>query len=181
MKIKSLGSGLILIAIGLLAGLVFSHAGRRMDIAQAKGTDPSLAAMDEATVSVAETTGKAVVSISAEHVTRIPAARRYYFNGPGGNDEALRRFFDQYFGQIPEREFRQTGLGSGVIIDAQGYILTNQHVVEDADKLTVILPDGRKFAGQVKGADPRADLAVIKIDAGDLPVATLGDSDNIKI
>jgi serine protease Do len=181
MKIKRLISGSVLIAAGLLAGLLFGSAGRHADIAQAQGTGPSLAAMDEATVSVAQTTGKAVVSIAAEHVTKVPAMRRYYYNGPGGNDESLRRFFDQYFGQIPERELRQTGLGSGVIIDARGYILTNQHVVEDADKLTVILPDGRKFTGVVKGSDPRADLAVIKIDSADLPVATLGDSDNLKI
>lgn len=144
------------------------------------GQDP-LSALDQATVSVAQKTGKAVVSISAEHVTRIPAARRYYFYGPGADDDMLRRFFDDYFGSVPQREFRRSGLGSGVIIDAQGYILTNQHVVDGADKLTVILPDGRQFSGEVKGADPRADLAVIKIDASDLPVARLGDSDTLQI
>jgi serine protease Do len=149
--------------------------------AQAQDPGISLIAMDEATVSVADTTGKAVVSISAEHVTKVPAARRYYYNGTPGGDESLRRFFDQYFGQIPQRELRQTGLGSGVIIDEQGFILTNQHVVEDADKLTVILSDGRKFSAEVKGSDPRADLAVIKINAGNLPIATLGDSDSLKI
>ncbi|MFA6383874.1 MAG: Do family serine endopeptidase [Candidatus Omnitrophota bacterium] len=171
MKIKSLLLSSALMIMGVAPGYAV----------QAQGAGMSLAAMDEATVSVAETTGKAVVSISAEHVTRVPAVQRYYYNGPGGNDEALRSFLDQYFGQMPEREFRQSGLGSGVIIDARGYILTNQHVVENADKLTVILSDGRQFAGEVKGADPRSDLAVIKIDAPKLPVATLGDSDNIKI
>ncbi len=148
---------------------------------RAQAGQDSLAALDQATVSVAQKTGHAVVSISAEHVTRIPAARRYYFYGPGADDDMLRRFFDDYFGSVPQREFRRSGLGSGVIIDAQGYILTNQHVVEGADKLTVILPDGRQFSGEVKGADTRADLAVIKIDASNLPVARLGDSDTLKI
>jgi len=64
--------------------------------------------MEDAVISAAKTTGKAVVSITAEHVTRIPA-RRYTFNGSYGGDDILRRFFEEYFGQIPEREFRQTG------------------------------------------------------------------------
>ncbi len=162
--------------VGLAVVLAFSASA-----VAAQDDQAPLAALDQATVSVAQTTGKAVVSISAEHVTRIPAARRYYYYGPGADDDMLRRFFDQYFGSAPEREFRRNGLGSGVIIDAQGYILTNQHVVEGADKLTVILPDGRQFPGEVKGADPRADLAVIKIAADNLPVARLGDSDSLKI
>lgn len=134
---------------------------------------------EDSITSVAQTVGKAVVSISAEHVTRF--SRNRSFNRAYGSDEALRRFFEEFFGEIPEREYRRTGLGSGVIIDKQGYILTNQHVVENADKLTVILPDGRQFSGSIVGADPRSDLAVIKIKADDLPVANLGDSDKLKI
>jgi serine protease Do len=82
---------------------------------------------------------------------------------------------------MPEREYKQMGLGSGVIIDQEGYILTNEHVINDADKITVTLSDGRDFKGQVKGRDARADLAIIKINASNLPVASLGDSDNLKI
>lgn len=70
----------------------------------------------------------------------------------------------------------QTGVGSGVIYDADGYILTNNHVVEGSEQLTVALPDGRTFDGRVVGADPRTDLAVVKIDGQNLPVAELGDS-----
>ncbi|MBU1870123.1 MAG: Do family serine endopeptidase, partial [Candidatus Omnitrophica bacterium] len=69
----------------------------------------------------------------------------------------------------------------GVIIDAEGYILTNEHVINDADKITVTLSDGREFKGEVKGRDARSDLAVIKINASKLPVASLGDSDGLKI
>jgi len=72
------------------------------------------------------------------------------------------------------------GLGSGFIIDKEGHILTNNHVVEDADKITVTLPDGRSFEGKVKGRDPRSDLAVVQITDKNLPIAKLGNSDRIK-
>jgi len=145
--------------------------------------------MEENVINVANTAGKAVVSISTEVTTKIRggSSRRYYFapfggGSPfGGDDESLRRFFDDFFGEIPDREFKQSGLGSGVIINEEGYILTNEHVIRDADKITVTLPDGREFKAEVKGQDARSDLAVIKINARNLPVAPLGDSENVKI
>ena len=104
--------------------------------------------MEDAVINVANTTGKAVVSIGTEHTARIPKMRRYYFgspygggSSPFGEDESFRRFFDEFFGEMPEREYKQRGLGSGVIIDPEGYILTNEHVINDADKITVTLPD----------------------------------------
>jgi serine protease Do len=144
--------------------------------------------LEDAVIQVASTTGKAVVSISTEHTTKIrsPGIRRYRFSSPfdtspfGGGDP-FEKFFDDFFGQIPEREFKQRGLGSGVIISSEGYILTNEHVVGGADKITVTLPDGREFKGEVKGRDLRSDLAIIKINATKLPVAVLGDSDSLKI
>jgi len=75
----------------------------------------------------------------------------------------------------------EQGEGSGVIIDSNGYIATNNHVVEGAQEVVVSLPDGRTFPGKVLGADSATDLAVVKIEATDLPVATLGDSDNILV
>lgn len=143
--------------------------------------------MEDAIINVAATTGKAVVSISTEHTEHIKGARRFYFNGPfggrsfSGEDDPLRRFFDEFSGGLPEREYKQAGLGSGVIIDPKGYILTNAHVIDEADKITVTLPDGREFKGEIKGQDPRSDLAVVKINAENLPVAALGSSDNLKI
>ncbi|MDD5347213.1 MAG: Do family serine endopeptidase, partial [Candidatus Omnitrophica bacterium] len=144
--------------------------------------------MEDAVINVANTAGKAVVSVAVEQVQKVGGgnARRFYFGRPNrespfGEDDPFRRFFDDFFGEMPEREFRRMGVGSGVIIDAQGYILTNQHVVDEADKITVTLPDGREFKGELKGQDPRSDLAVIKISAKNLPVAALGDSDNLKI
>ena len=145
--------------------------------------------MEDAVINVAATTGKAVVSITVEHVAKAegrPGVRRFYFNSPDeqspfAENDPFRKFFDDFFGEMPEREYKQIGVGSGVIIDSQGYILTNQHVVDEADKLTVVLPDGREFKGEVKGQDPRSDLAIVKINAKDLPVAALGDSDSLKI
>jgi serine protease Do len=154
-----------------------------------KTESPSLEGyrMEDAVINVANTTGRAVVSISTEHTTKIKGgARKYYFSypfgkSPFGENEPFRRFFDDFFGELPQREYKQMGLGSGVIIDPEGYILTNEHVVNEADKITVKLPDGREFKGEIRGRDLRSDLAIIKINARNLPVATLGDSDNSKI
>ena len=142
--------------------------------------------MEDAVINVASAVGKAVVSISTERTEKIGGARRFYFRSPFGaspfGEEApFRKYFEDFFGELPDREYKQKGLGSGVIIDSRGYILTNQHVIEGADKITVTLPDGRNLKGVIKGQDARSDLAVIQIEAHNLPVATLGDSDNLKI
>ncbi|MBU1998263.1 MAG: Do family serine endopeptidase [Candidatus Omnitrophota bacterium] len=143
--------------------------------------------LEDMVINVANSTGKAVVSISTEQVSKFGGTKKFYFNSPQGQDQSFegdeffRRFFEDFFGEIPEQEYRQMGLGSGVIIDAEGYILTNEHVINDADKITVTLPDGREFKGELKGKDARSDLAVIKINAHNLPVANLGDSDNLRI
>lgn len=95
---------------------------------------------------------------------------------------AVNPFFRQYFG-IPdqERETKQEGLGSGVIVTPDGYILTNNHVVEGADELKVTLSDDRDFIAKVIGSDPKTDVAVLKIDAQDLPTVVLADSDKLRV
>ncbi len=95
-------------------------------------------------------------------------------------------FFFRDFGNIPENqmpqpEMKQQGLGSGIIISEDGYILTNNHVVEDVDELRVKMIDNSEYEAKVVGTDPSTDIALIKIDAKDLPVAVLGNSDNLKI
>ena len=91
--------------------------------------------------------------------------------------------FRQFFGDQmpPQRESREQGLGSGVVISADGYILTNNHVVEGADELNVSLPDEREFKAKLIGSDPSTDVAVIKIEAEGLPVVTLADSDKLRV
>ncbi len=99
---------------------------------------------------------------------------------PGGGDpfDQLRR----YFGQGVPREYKQHGLGSGVIVSADGYILTNNHVVGNADEIHVTLQDKREFTAKVIGKDAKTDLGLIKIEAKDpLPVAPLGDSNTADV
>ena len=91
-------------------------------------------------------------------------------------DPVIERFFP---GQLPTREEEQQGLGSGFITTADGLIFTNAHVVANADKVTVLLKDGRSFQGEVVGADSVTDVAVIKIAATELPTVKLGNSDNL--
>ncbi|HET7536628.1 MAG TPA: Do family serine endopeptidase [Candidatus Didemnitutus sp.] len=96
--------------------------------------------------------------------------------------EQIPPFFRQLYGNnVQGREQRQEGLGSGVIVSADGYILTNNHVVADADELKVQLNDDREFTAKVVGTDPKTDIAVIKIDSDKLPAATLADSDKLRV
>jgi serine protease Do len=104
---------------------------------------------------------------------------------PGFDSPWFRRFFgDEFDGQGRSRRYRaprQHGLGSGVIVTKDGYLLTNNHLVENADEVKVTLPDGREFDAKVVGKDPKTDVAVLKIDARDLPFLEMADSDKIEV
>ncbi len=89
--------------------------------------------------------------------------------------------FRQFYGGDPEQESKIEGLGSGVIVSADGYILTNNHVVQDADELKVSLADDREYQAKLIGADPKTDVAVIKIEADQLPAITMADSDKLRV
>lgn len=109
-----------------------------------------------------------------------------YSGPPGGDmDDFLRRFFgNQMPGRVPRRNMempRQEGIGSGVVVTKDGYILTNNHVVDGADEVKVALQDGREFTAKVVGRDPKSDVAVIKIDAKNLPAVTMADSDKVEV
>ncbi len=139
-------------------------------------------ALENSFVAVAKKVGPAVISISTERTEKVGGPRTYFrFFGDDELERYFEDFFRDFFGEIPKREYKQRGLGSGFIIDEEGYILTNQHVVQGADKITVTLPDGRRFEAELKGSDVRSDLAVIKIKAHNLPVLKLGNSDEVKI
>jgi serine protease Do len=103
----------------------------------------------------------------------------------GGMNDMLRRFFgDQFEFRGPRRNFnmpRQQGVGSGVIVTKDGYILTNNHVVDGADEVKVALQDGREFVAKVIGRDPKSDVAIIKVDAKDLPAVPMADSDKVEV
>ena len=91
-------------------------------------------------------------------------------------------FFNKFFNQDQQKEFKQRSLGSGFIIDKDGYIVTNNHVVENADKIKVILKDEKEFEAEIVGRDPNTDIALIRIKSGyNLPVLKIGDSDALKV
>ena len=112
----------------------------------------------------------AVVNISTTTTVRIP-----------GN--LFQQYFGPYYGDIPDRELKQRSLGSGFIVEKDGYIITNNHVVDGASEIKVKLADGRESTARVIGRDPKTDLALIKISTflKDLPTLTLGDSDAIQV
>lgn len=119
--------------------------------------------------------GTAVVRIDTERTVTRSAP------DPMFEDPFFRRFFGEDLIPRAPQEERLRGQGSGFIIDRSGIILTNSHVVNDADKVTVTLKDGRVFEGKVRGTDPVTDLAVVKINGSDLPVAALGNSDQVQV
>jgi serine protease Do len=128
-------------------------------------------------VQVAKKVQPSVVSIRSERTVTVSPGEGFgedYFKGTPFED-----FFKQYGG--PPTKRRQMGEGSGVIVDGEGYILTNYHVVLGADKLTVRLFDGKELKGTVQGTDPKTDLAVVHVEAKGMPVATLGDSDKLQV
>lgn len=119
----------------------------------------------------------AVANIST---TQVVKGRGVPSRGPFGEDDPFNEFFKRYFGESP-RQFKATSLGSGFIINKDGYILTNNHVVENATDITVKLGDSREFKAKVIGRDPKTDIALIKIEASNLPVIPFGDSDKLEV
>jgi serine protease Do len=115
------------------------------------------------------------------------------FNGPDMQDKFMgpvnpfrdyfgEDFFNRFFGNSPRREFKQKSLGSGFVIDREGYILTNNHVVEKASSIKVKLSDEKEYDAKIVGRDPKTDIALIKIDVNhELPSATFGDSDKLEV
>lgn len=124
---------------------------------------------------VVKLTGGAVVRIDASRMVASPGfrgTRRF-------DDPALRQYFGHSVPIPPSTQIRE-GVGSGFILDEEGHILTNAHVVDGAEQVTVTLTDSRTFEGEVLGTDPVTDIAVIKIVAEDLPTVKLGDSDSLE-
>jgi S1-C subfamily serine protease len=173
------------IALGMSVLLIF----QTLPSASAASLEPaplravSAAVLPKVEVSQGSFVAVAVKTVGAS-VVRIDTERtvtRQRSTDPLMEDPLFRQFFGgDYYSQIP-REERMRGQGSGFIVDQSGVILTNAHVVDKADRVTVTLKDGRIFDGTVKGVDEVTDLAVVKIDGKALPVAPLGNSDNIQV
>jgi serine protease Do len=135
----------------------------------------TLSKVNQAMAEVAASVKPAVVNISSSSVVT------QRMTSPFFDDPFFKRFFGDEFGGNRSGKFRRSGQGSGVIVDKNGYILTNSHVVKDADEIKIKLSDKREFKGKVIGMDPRTDLAIIKIDSNNLPVLKVGDSSQIRV
>ncbi len=147
-------------------------------------------ALSDAFAAVAEHIRPSVVSVNSAKVMKF---RTPDFSNPFGDDSPFRFFFDNGRGrqqqprQQPaprEHEYRQNGMGSGIIIDKEGHVLTNFHVVKDVDEISITLADKRNFKAKVVGTDPKTDLAIVQISENvpaDLPAAELGDSDALRV
>ena len=188
-KIQAIG-GAVGVALFVAIGLFLTVAASKPAETKLK-TGP----VDSAVVAPAEALGRAyamvaghvrpaVVSVYSEKVVKF---RQFELPFPFGD-----QFFRQFFGnQLPQqqptpREYKQfqRGMGSGMILDRQGHILTNYHVVKDVDEISVQLADKRKFEAEIVGTDPRTDIAVIRLKGRvpeDLPTVTLGDSDALAV
>ena len=139
-------------------------------------------------VRLAEKLRPVTVNISTAKTVK---GRGRSFNSPFGEDDRFREFFGdelfkRFFGQIPQGDFQLKSLGSGFIIDEEGYIITNNHVVEDADEIKVRLSEmvagKEEYDAKIIGRDPKTDVALIKIAPHKgLPVAALGNSDALKV
>jgi serine protease Do len=132
----------------------------------------SLQALNRAYERIAQAMTPAIVSIQSTQVVKVQMS-------PFFSDPFFRHFFGNQF-QIPQSQ-REHALGSGVLVTADGYILTNNHVIKNATSIKVMLSDKRTFTGKVVGADPQTDVAVIKIQGEGLPTASLGDSSSLHV
>ena len=169
--------------LALLFGLFFCMGKDKADSLPKNDKLTTARSLGQAFVEVAKKVQPSVVNVTTEKTVTVKPWERYgedFFKGSPFED------FFKGFGITPRekgKEYRhkQRSGGSGVIVDKEGYILTNNHVVEGADKVKVRLNDGREFTATLKGQDSRTDLAVLHIKAKDLPVATLGDSDKLEV
>ena len=112
-------------------------------------------------------------------VVNIYTSKAVQARNPLLDDSILRRYFPELAERAPAR--RAASLGSGVIVSADGYVLTNHHVIDGADDIEVVLADGREYHARIKGVDPESDLAVLKTDGNDLPTITFGSTDGLQV
>jgi serine protease Do len=172
-------AGAVLAVVFVLGGLSVVGAERLVNPpASMKFANPDEPASHNSFAPVVKRVLPAVVSVSSTKVVKTGAS------GPEGMDPLFRQFFGDRGGspfQMPRRQQRQEGLGSGVIVSPEGYILTNNHVVDSATEVRVTLSDRREFKARVVGADPKTDIAVLKIEARDLQPVIIGDSERLQV
>jgi serine protease Do len=173
-------AGVSLVAIGLVAGWQLSGTPTWSAVVDSPDPISAPAGAQARTIGGDQDSYAPIIEKVAPAVVRIDTRgearqeRTQFQDLPPG----LREFFGPQF-EMPRRP--QRGVGSGVIVGADGYIITNNHVVDGADQITVTLSDDREFTGKLVGADPPTDVAVVKIEAKGLPALTFGDSDAARV
>ncbi len=177
MKTKSLLWGVLLVTAGFVGGLALtsslgSHAVHTPLAAPTAIAAPSVSSDMMNAADVSAMAMPAVVNISTDKVTDMSEQH------PFMNDPFFRRFFDVPNGNTERIE---RSLGSGVVISADGYILTNNHVIDKAQKIKVSFNNNEEHEAKLIGADPQSDIAVVKIDAKDLPFIKFGNSDEVRV
>src|SRR5215468_7653703 len=176
---------LLLMAIVIGAGLGTWGAGA-VDLAKPIPSGPKAAGLQGPVVPAALPVPSGSFSQVAETVAPAVVNINTVSRGPGGRTPIEEffgeEFFRRFFGEVPEREQVQRSLGSGVIVDPSGIVLTNAHVVERATEIEAVTADGKKHKAKVIGTDRRTDLAVLKLQGGGpYPAANMGDSDKMKV
>lgn len=189
-KMKQIGKWVVIsflfIGMGIVAGITITSNFNLTSPGKAVSTDvkpvmtPSLPSgrPDVSFVEISKSATPAVVNISTTRLIKNETGPNPFFEDP-----FFRRFFGEEFGRQFEqpKERKEQSLGSGVIVEASGIIVTNNHVVANADEIKVLLSDKREFKGKVVGTDPKTDIAVIRISASNLPTIPWGDSGKMEV
>jgi serine protease DegQ len=152
----------------------FSGTGNVVLLQQSNGPAAAVAPVDAGAASFA-----AAAKAAMPAVVNIYTSKEIRGRNPLAGDPLLRRYFPDLAQRMPPQ--RSTNLGSGVIVATEGYVLTNHHVVAGADDIQLVLADGRSIVARVRGSDPETDLAVLKVDARDLPAITFGDFSRVQV
>ncbi len=178
MKSRNIGNAVVILLLSaLMIGIIVSQTGcKKMKAGE------TVVGFPQSFADLVAMVKPAVVNIRSTSVVKVPGLPFRHFFDPG-EEGPFGDFFRKFFGETPDRELRQQSLGSGFIVDKDGYIITNNHVVDGADDIKVKLADGREYQAKVIGRDPKTDLALIKISSlfKDLPVLALGDSDQMRV
>lgn len=171
-----------LLVLGIVVGFTIAGQWHGQPVLQAREAAPASAVqsgLESPFTQIADHILPAVVAIDVKRTVEGGGAGSFHFEGPYGD------FFRRLFPEAPDTPRRQMNIpssGSGFIIDKEGHVLTNNHVVRDASDINVTLNDRRKFKARIIGSDPGTDVAIIKLeDDGPLPTVPLGDSDEIRI
>ena len=173
-KIRTVSAALIVLILMVVSGFIIASCGGVKDADATVGFPQSFAQL-------AKQVTPAVVNIST--TSTVMAFGNPFKQFFGQHDNPFGNFYGQFFDNFPDRKMKQQSLGSGFIIDKEGYIITNNHVVDGADKIIVKLSNGKEYTAKLIGKDSKTDLALIKISPflKDMPILPLGDSDSIQV